>query len=60
RVRASREDPRTGAVERTTASCFTFVAIDEEGQPVSVPDLTIESEDERELQAQARSEYTPE
>ncbi|MFQ3294637.1 MAG: acyl-CoA hydrolase, partial [Natrialbaceae archaeon] len=44
RVPASREDPRTGAVERTTASCFTFVAIDEEGQPVSVPDLTIESE----------------
>lgn len=59
RVRASREDPRTGEVERTTASCFTFVAIDEDGRPVSVPDLAIESEEERELQAQARSEYSP-
>ncbi|MFT4931267.1 MAG: acyl-CoA hydrolase [Natronomonas sp.] len=56
RVRASREDPRTGEVERTTASCFTFVAVDEDGRPVSVPDLTVESETERELQAQAQSE----
>jgi len=56
RVRASREDPRTGEVERTTASCFTFVAVDEDGRPVPVPDLTVESETERELRAQAGSE----
>ena len=55
RVRASREDPRTGEVERTTASCFTFVAVDEDGRPVPVPDLFIETQEERELRAQARS-----
>jgi acyl-CoA hydrolase len=55
RVRASREDPRTGEVERTTASCFTFVAVDEDGRPVPVPDLAVETEEERELRAQARS-----
>ena len=55
RVRASREDPRTGEVERTTASCFTFVAVDEDGRPVPVPDLSIETQEERELRAQARS-----
>jgi len=55
RIRASREDPRTGEVERTTASCFTFVAVDEDGRPVPVPDLSIETAEERELRAQARS-----
>ena len=55
RVRASREDPRTGEVERTTASCFTFVAVDEDGRPVPVPDLAVETREERELRAQARS-----
>jgi acyl-CoA hydrolase len=55
RVRASREDPRTGETERTTASCFTFVAIDEEGRPVSVPELTVETDAERELRTAARS-----
>jgi acyl-CoA hydrolase len=55
RIRASREDPRTGEVERTTASCFTFVAVDEDGRPVPVPDLTIETETERELRAAAQS-----
>jgi len=55
RVRASREDPRTGEAERTTASCFTFVAVDEDGRPVPVPDLSIETAEERELRAQARS-----
>ncbi len=55
RIRASREDPRTGEAERTTASCFTFVAVDEDGRPVPVPDLSIETAEERELRAQARS-----
>ena len=48
-LRAWREEPRTGDTEQTTASTFTFVAIDESGTPVSVPDLTVESEEGEQL-----------
>ena len=34
-LRADREEPRTGERETTTTACFTFVAIDEDGHPVS-------------------------
>lgn len=48
RLTAEREDPLTGERELTSESRFTFVAIDEDATPVSVPDLTVESErDER-------------
>ncbi|MFC4450829.1 acyl-CoA thioesterase [Halorussus aquaticus] len=53
RVRAWREDPRTGDTERTTESSFTFVAIGEDGKPVPVPELTVETDEERELHQQA-------
>ncbi|GAB3042009.1 acyl-CoA thioesterase [Natronobiforma cellulositropha] len=47
-LRAWREEPRTGETEKTTESTFTFVAIDEHGSPVPVPDLQVETdEDER-------------
>jgi acyl-CoA hydrolase len=42
-LRAAREDPRTGEQETTTESRFVFVAIDAEGKPVEVPDLTVDS-----------------
>ncbi|QRV17005.1 acyl-CoA thioesterase [Haloterrigena salifodinae] len=48
-LRAWREEPRTGETERTTESSFTFVAIDESGSPVPVPELTVDSERGREL-----------
>jgi uncharacterized protein (TIGR00369 family) len=51
---AARENPRTGTQETTTRSRFVFVAIDEDGNPVSVPALTAESEHCRELREQAR------
>ncbi|SIR92802.1 acyl-CoA thioesterase [Natronorubrum thiooxidans] len=50
-LRAWREEPRSGETERTTESSFTFVAIDEDGSAVPVPDLTVESERGQELQA---------
>ena len=53
RLRAWREDPRTGDTERTTGSSFTFVAVEEDGTPVGVPDLTVESDEERRLQQEA-------
>jgi acyl-CoA hydrolase len=54
RLRAWREDPRTGETERTTGSSFTFVALGEDGKPVAVPELTVETDEERGLREDAR------
>lgn len=53
RVRAAREAPRTGDREDTTDAFFVFVAVDEDGKPTPVPELTAESERCRELQSGA-------
>lgn len=53
RLRADREDPRTGECERTTESRFTFVAIDEDGAPTPVPELTVDSDRGRRLVEEA-------
>lgn len=48
RLVVDKEDPLTGERERTADSCFTFVAVDESGNPVPVPELNVETErDER-------------
>jgi acyl-CoA hydrolase len=44
-LRAWREEPRSGETEKTTESTFTFVAIDENGEKVPVPDLSVETEE---------------
>lgn len=44
RTRVYRENPRRAAAELTTESYLVFVAIDEEREPMSVPDLTVSSE----------------
>ena len=49
RVTVDRENPRTGGRERTCESRFVFVAVDADGDPVSVPELTVESDRDREL-----------
>ncbi|MFC6905686.1 acyl-CoA thioesterase [Halalkalicoccus tibetensis] len=54
RIRAWREDPRSGESDRTTEAAFTFVAIGEDGSPTPVPDLTAESDEERRLREAAR------
>jgi len=41
RLRAARENPRTGEQERTTESYAVYVAIDEDLRPVEVPDLSV-------------------
>jgi acyl-CoA hydrolase len=49
RVTVNRENPRTGEREHTCESRFVFVAVDADGNPVSVPELTVESDRDREL-----------
>lgn len=44
RLQAFHEEPRTGDREQTTDSSFVFVAVDDDGKPTPVPDLTVDSE----------------
>jgi acyl-CoA hydrolase len=53
RLRAYREDLRTGEREPTTESYFVYVAVDEDGEPTAVPELGIESEDDERLREAA-------
>ncbi|QGN08207.1 acyl-CoA thioesterase [Halorhabdus sp. CBA1104] len=52
-LEAAREDPATGDREVTTGSRFVFVAIDEDGSPISVPDLTAEGDRCKQLRERA-------
>jgi acyl-CoA hydrolase len=52
-LRVFSEDPLSGDRELTTESRFVYVALDEEGDPASVPDLDVSSERAQELRAVA-------
>ena len=60
RVRAAREDPLTGESEATTESYWVFVAIDEDGRPSPVPDVTTSSERGEQLRREALEQETGE
>jgi len=47
------ENPRTGKHQETTTSFLTFVAINENGESVPVPDLACETEAEEDLRRMA-------
>lgn len=49
------EDPRKGDLRKTTTSFLTFVAINEAGKPVEVPELVCETEHETSLRDNARA-----
>lgn len=53
KLRAFREEPRTGEREQTTESYFVFVAVDDEGRPTEVPDIQVETERGEELREAA-------
>jgi len=57
RIRVDREDPRTGASERTSDSAFTFVAVDTEGRPRPVPELVVETDRDEQLCEQGRADH---
>lgn len=45
-VRVTSENPHTGESRKTTTAYLTFVALDDLGRPVVVPELNPQSEDE--------------
>jgi acyl-CoA hydrolase len=55
-VRVEAENPRTGDVIHTSTAYLTFVALDDEGRPTSVPPVLAESprEERRQREAQLR------
>ncbi|KYH25153.1 acyl-CoA esterase [Halalkalicoccus paucihalophilus] len=55
RIRAWREEPRTGEATLTTEAAFTFVAIDADGSPVAVPEIEVETDEERTLRDAGRA-----
>lgn len=55
RVRAYGEDPLTGEREQTTESYFVFVAIDENNNPVEVPDLNVTTDEGEQLVEEAKA-----
>jgi acyl-CoA hydrolase len=52
-VRVEAENPRTGQVRHTSTAYLTMVAIDDDGEPTTVPPLAVESDDEQRRQREA-------
>jgi acyl-CoA hydrolase len=46
-VEVRAENPRTDSERTTTSSFFTFVAVDDDGEPTEVPDIDCPTADER-------------
>ena len=53
-VRVEGEDPLTGVRTHTASAYATFVALDDDGKPCSVPELLPETDMERRRQQEAR------
>jgi acyl-CoA hydrolase len=55
-VEVRAENPRTDTERATTSSFFTFVAVDDDGEPTPVPDLDCPTDGERRRRDAARDE----
>jgi acyl-CoA hydrolase len=53
-VRVETEDLRTGEIRHTASAYLTFVALDEDFRPRSVPPLVLETDEDRRRNRQAR------
>ena len=53
-VRVKSEDPDSGNVRKTCRAFLTYVAMDEQGHPVEVPRLKLETDDEKLRHQQAK------
>lgn len=52
-VRVWREDPTSGEKQHTTTAYLTMVAVDEDGRPVRVPPLLVETDEQARRQREA-------
>ncbi len=57
-VRVEAEEPRTGKRTHTNSSYFLMVALDDEGRPVEVPGLLLETSEDRRRNAEAMQRAT--
>lgn len=46
-VRVDAENPKTGELYRTTSAYLTFVAVGDDGKPTEVPQLILESDEQK-------------
>jgi acyl-CoA hydrolase len=53
-VRVEAEEPRTGKRTHTNSSYFLMVALDDQGRPVEVPKLVLETAEDRRRNEEAR------
>jgi acyl-CoA hydrolase len=53
-VRVDAENPRTGERRHTNSAYLTMVAVDEQGNPIAVPPLITETDEERGREAEAQ------
>ena len=53
-VRVDAENPRTGERRHTNSAYLTMVAVDEQGNPVAVPPLVSETDEQRSREAEAQ------
>lgn len=56
-VRVEAEDLRTGEVRHTASAYLTFVALDDDGRPVTMPGLIAENEEDERRFAAANERY---
>jgi acyl-CoA hydrolase len=58
-VRVDAEDPKTGESFHTSSAYLTFVALGANGKPIAIPELILESEDDKRRYeaARVRREY---
>lgn len=54
-VRVEAENLRTGEIRKTASAYLTYVALDEGGQPLAVPPLILETDEERRRDQEARA-----
>ena len=59
RVEVDREDPRTAERQLTTESYMVFVAIDDSGEPIPVPEVSVETEEGEQLREEALTGEEP-
>jgi acyl-CoA hydrolase len=53
-VRVGAEEPRTGKRTHTNSSYFLMVALDDDGRPVEVPRLLLETAEDRRRNEEAK------